>query len=82
MSKAFVEFDQWVICPKCQTAMVGEIDEECFICHVPMQATPLYPETVGDIELRGHNDEREYILAELGIEYTDEEEEVLFELGL
>jgi hypothetical protein len=38
-----VEFDHWIVCPKCLCAMVGEAGEICFICGVPCVSTPLYP---------------------------------------
>lgn len=75
---SYEEFDSWVICPKCETAMIGYVGEECFLCPgVKMQATPLYPAEGGTEVPSG-----EAILAELGIEYTPTEREVLHELGL
>lgn len=96
MSKAQVEFDHWIICPKCMTAMVGEEGEICFICGTKTEATPLYPDIPQDVESaritagiqkkRAEQAQRrlsdEEMLVELGVEYTPDELELLAEMGL
>lgn len=93
---SMVEFDQWIICPKCMTAMVGVVDEECFMCHVPMVATPLYPDCPVDLDTESSKivarvqharatqarETPEALCAEFGVEYTPDEQEILDEFGL
>lgn len=45
---SMVEFDQWIVCPKCYTAMVGLVGEKCH-CGATMVATPLMDLTDEDI---------------------------------
>lgn len=86
-----VEFDSWIVCPKCHNAMVGVEGEECFLCGVECVATPLYPELRMDTEAEkitaGIQRARklqatgeEDILTELGL--SPEDAEVAMELGL
>lgn len=78
---SMVEFDQWVVCPKCLDGMIGTVGEQCFICGTELVATPL------SAAIATHLMEEQYdakeseadVLREFVSEYSEAEQEILDE---